>query len=109
EYVGDTNFTGGTSIAFAQTVNQGGTTLSVASNLNPSALGDSVTFTATLSVVAPGAGTPTGTMQFNDKGTPLGSPATVTGNSASIATAALGQGPHIITAMYSGDTNFSGS
>ena len=68
-----------------------------------------MTFTATVAAVAPGAGTPTGTVQFNDNGTPLGSPAAVSANSASISIASLSTGLHIVTAVYSGDTSFSGS
>jgi hypothetical protein len=47
-------------------------TTTLASNLNPSVFGQAVTFTAAVSTVAPGAGTPTGTVTFRDGATTLG-------------------------------------
>jgi hypothetical protein len=43
-------------------VNPASTTTTVASSVNPSVFGQSVTFTATVNAAAPGAGTPTGTV-----------------------------------------------
>ncbi len=68
-----------------------------------------MTFTAT---VAPFAGSgETGTVQFMDGATSLGSPVAVDGATgiASLATSALATGSHSVTAVYSGDSNFSGS
>src|SRR4029077_20561604 len=59
-YSGNANFNGSTSTALTQTVNKAGTTTSVVSSANPSAFGQSVTFTATVAAVAPGTGTATG-------------------------------------------------
>jgi CSLREA domain-containing protein len=83
------------------------TTTSVSSSVNPSAVGQAVTFTAT--VTESGAGTPTGTVTFRDGVTVLG---TVPLNGAGIATlttSALGAGTHSITATYSGDGTFATS
>jgi len=102
-YSGDSNFTGGTSAVFTQNVNQPGTTTTVTSSLNPSTYGQNVTFTAT---VAPSSAT--GTVQFFDGSMSLGS-ATLTGGSASVSTSSLSAGSHSITAIHSGDSNFSGS
>ena len=44
----------------------------VSSSLNPAQPTSNVTFTATLTVVSPGAGTPTGNVTFKDSGTSLG-------------------------------------
>jgi len=41
-----------------------GTTTALASSTNPSAVGQSVTFMATVSATASGAGTPTGSVTF---------------------------------------------
>src|SRR5439155_1298694 len=71
-YGGDTNFQISTSSALSQTVKQAATTTTVVSSLNPSAFGQAVTFTATVNVTAPGAGTPTGTVTFKDGNTVLG-------------------------------------
>jgi hypothetical protein len=107
-YGGDTLDQGSTSTALSQAVNQDGTSTSVASSANPSVSGQSVTFTATVSAVAPGSGTPTGTVTFMDGSTTLGS-GNLSGGTASLTTAALAVGGHNITAVYGGDGNFTGS
>ena len=104
-YSGDTNNAGSTSAAFAQTVNQATTTTILNSSLALSALGASVTFTATIT----GGLGPTGTVQFKDGVSNLGSPVAVTSSQAQFATTVLGIGAHTITAVYSGDTNNAGS
>jgi len=76
------------------------------SSSNPSAFGQSVTFSATVS--PKGAGTPTGSVTFRDGSRILGrSP--LNGGTAKFSTAALAVGRHCITAAYSGDTNFAAS
>jgi hypothetical protein len=57
-YAGGGTFTGSTSTALLQTVNRAATATAVASSPNPSVFGQPVTFTATVSVAPPGAGTP---------------------------------------------------
>src|SRR4029077_7830681 len=76
------------------------------SSANPSVFGQSVTFTATVSPVAPGAGTPTGTVTYLDGGSPIGS-GTLSGGVATFTTSALAVGNHTITANYGGDGNFN--
>src|SRR5205085_1135648 len=71
--------------------------------------GEPITLTAIVDVVAPGAGTTTGTVAFVDGGTTLGT-ATVSGNSpVTITTSSLSVGSHNISAVYSGDGSFAGS
>ncbi len=82
------------------------TTTSLASSVNPSASGQPVTFTATVS--SSGSGTPTGTVTFSDGPVLLGS-APLTGGTASISTSSLGVGAHPVTAAYSGDGTFDPS
>jgi hypothetical protein len=53
------------------TVNQASTTMALAASVNPSVYGQSVTFTATVGVVAPGSGRPTGTVAFQEGSTTL--------------------------------------
>jgi Bacterial Ig-like domain (group 3) len=103
-YGGDTNNLGSTSTALTQIVNQAATTTSLISSLNPSTLGQAVTFTATVT-----GNTPTGTVQFKDGASNLGSAVTLAGGTASFTTLSLTSGPHSITATYSGDTNNQGS
>ncbi|MDQ3819507.1 MAG: Ig-like domain repeat protein, partial [Acidobacteriota bacterium] len=79
----------------------------VTSSANPSQLGQSVTFTATVTSTA---GTPTGTVQFKDNGTNIGSPVIL--NSSGVATISINSltaGNHTVTADYNGDANFSSS
>src|SRR5262249_28765382 len=94
-YSGCSNFTGRTSPAITQTVNQASSSSSVASSLNPSVFGQSVTFTTTVSAISPGAGTPTGTVTFLDGATTLGT-ATLASGGATFATSSLAAGNHTI-------------
>ena len=107
-YSGDSNFMTSTSAALSQTVKQASTTTSVVSSLNPSVAGQAVTFTATVSPVSPGSGTPTGTATFMDGSTMLGT-TVLSGGTASFTTSALAVGTHSIKVVYSGDANFNTS
>ena len=109
-YGGDGNFNASTASLTGnpQVVNKTNTTTAVASSQNPSIFGQSVTLTATLSPVAPGAGTPTGTVTFLDGGSPIGT-GTLSSGSATFTTSTLATGSHTITASYGGDGNFNGS
>ncbi len=107
-YNGDGSFNGSTSAVLSQVVNLASTTTSLASNANPSVFGQSVTFTATVAVVAPGAGSPTGTVAFKDGATTL-STQTLSAGSATFSTSSLSVGTHTMTAAYSGDSNFAAS
>ncbi|HZY91114.1 MAG TPA: Ig-like domain-containing protein, partial [Gemmataceae bacterium] len=78
------------------------------SSANPAALGDSVTFTATVSGVAPGSNTPTGAVTFSAGGTTLGT-SDLAGGVAVFTTAALPAGTTDVTASYGGDSTFSAS
>ena len=111
-YSGDANFAASTSLPFTQTVNQGATTTKVVSSLNPSSTGVTVTFTATVTAVAPASGTRTGTVAFEDGGVAIaGCSAQIVGaaGTATCATNALAAAAHTITAVYSGDGNFTTS
>ena len=105
EYGGDTNYAASTSAPFSQTVSQGNSATAVTASANPSAFGQSVTFTA--SVSGTGA-TATGTVTFKDGAATLGT-GTLAGGQATFATAALSVGSHAITAVYGGDSNFTTS
>ena len=71
--------------------------------------GQSVTFTATVTVPPPGSGTPTGPVTFVDGTTTLGSCPLAANGSAIYTTLSLTAGSHIVTATYSGDLTFGGS
>ena len=105
-YSGDSNFAGSTSAAVSQTVTQASSSTTLKSSLNPSLSGQSVTFTANIS--GQFSGVATGTVTFEYAGSSLGS-ATVNNNMATLTTTTLPVGTDAITAVYSGDSNFTGS
>ena len=107
EYSGDSSFITSTSSEVTQTVNQASTTTALTSSANPSVVGQSVTFTATVATVSPGAGTATGTVSFFDGATLLGT-GTLSSGSATLSTSSLSVGSSFsITAVYNAeDTNF---
>ena len=77
--------------------------VALVSSANPVQLGQSVTFTATVT-----PGTPTGSVTFLDGSTALSTSA-LAGGSATFMTSALAAGSHSLTASYGGDTNFAAS
>ena len=104
-YNGATYFTGSTASLTEKIDNS--TTTTLASSLNPSEFGQSVKFTATITHT--GTGTPTGTVTFKNGTVMLGT-GTVSGGKATLSTATLTvAASHSITAVYSGDSNFTGS
>ena len=96
----------GSSTNISQVVNQDPANLNLSSSLNPTVFGGAVTFTATATPTGLGSGVPTGTVTFYDGSTPLATESLASG-SATYSTSALAVGKHIITANYSGDTNFT--
>lgn len=106
-YSGDTNFFPA-STNFAQTVNQAASSSQVFSSLNPSAVGQIVTFTARVLDASPmSTGNPTGAVTFFDGATNLGSGAIDPSfEQASLGVSSLAFGSHSITAVYNGDPNF---
>jgi hypothetical protein len=107
-YNGDSSFNGSTSSAVSQVVNKANSSTAVVSSVNPSVFGQSVTFTATVTAVAPGAGTPSGTVTFKDGGVSIGT-GTLAGGSATLTTSSLAIGAHSITVDYAGDSSFNTS
>jgi len=105
-YGGDSKLVGSTSKALKQGVTKATTTTTLASSLNPSNAGQSVTFMATVSPQF--SGTVKGTVTFYDGTTKLGSGA-VKGGAAKFTTKVLTSGTHTITATYGGSTDFTGS
>ncbi len=89
--------------SYAFSVTSGSSAVNVASSQNPSTVGQSVTFTAT---VSGGSSTPTGTVGFVDGTTTLCSAVTLSSSGvATCTTSALTAGTHTITANYSGDSS----
>src|SRR5208337_1139298 len=109
KYPGDSTFAASTSAVLAQVVNDAATTTSLTSSQNPSNSGQSVTFTATVSVTPPGAGTPTGNVIFYNGSNRLGGVSLSASGVASFTTKSLANGAHSITATYNGSSSFNGS
>ena len=84
------------------------TTTALTSSASSIVAGGSLTLTATITGASGSTGTPTGTVNFVDGTTSLGSP-TLTAGTASVTTTALAAGSHSITAVYSGDSAFGTS
>ncbi len=83
------------------------TTTTLSSSLNPSLAGQSVTFTAT--VTPQGSGTPTGTVTFVDGSAELLQVALGSSGQAQFVSSTLSVGSHTISAVCSGDANFTSS
>ena len=106
----DGKYNDATSNTLTHVVNRADTQTSIsADHSDPLTFGQPVTFTADVSVQAPGAGTPTGSIQFTDNGSPLGAAVPLTGLEAKYTTATLGGGAHHVQASYAGDGNFNAS
>lgn len=108
-YSGDGTIAPSISAAVTGTINRAPTTTALTSSVNPSVTGRPVTFTAKVSVVAPGTGTPTGSVTFMDGATPLATVALDATRQATLTTSSLAVGAHPITAVYGGDAGFATS
>jgi hypothetical protein len=101
-------------VTFSLTIVAAPTTASVVSSLNPSTIGQQVTYTATVTVNSPSTGTPTGSVEFFDGGSAISGCAseTLSGTSTDTATCAVtyaASGNNTITAEYLGSTVFAES
>ena len=105
-YAGDSNFNGSASTpATIHVVNKADTTITITSHLpDPSVVGQTYTVEWTVTVDAPGVGTPTGTVTVSDGTT--GCVAAVEDGECTFASAA--SGAKTLTATYSGDANLNG-
>lgn len=109
-YGGSAVYAASTSANVSQVVNKAGTTTALVSSLNPACNGQAVTFTATVSVVAPGAGIPAGTVNFKDGSTVIGSSIALNASGvATYTTSSLSAASHNMTAVYNGNGSFSTS
>ena len=109
-YSGDSNYSAVASSSVSEVVDQATPGVSLSTSGSPVAIGDQVTFTATVAGVA-GAATPGGTVEFLDGADILScnassAPVAVSNGSASCVTSFTGAGGHYITAQYSGDSSY---
>jgi hypothetical protein len=101
-FAGDANHTG-SSDTKTFTINKASTSTALASTPNPSNVGQTVTFTAT---VSPGAAP--GIVTFKEGANILGT-GVVAAGVATFSTSTLAAGPHAVTAEYGGSANYFGS
>ena len=103
-YSGDSTNAASSSNVLSQTVSKVSSTTGIASSLNPSTFGASVTFTATVT-----GSSPTGSVNFTDGGSSISgcSAASLAGSgnirTATCVTSTLAAGTHSIIAAYGGD------
>ncbi len=102
------NDAGSTSATVAETVNKTTTRVVLTPSSSPVVAGQTVSLTATISVVSLGAATPSGTVTFKDGTTVLGTVPVVNGV-ATFQTSQLAAGRHTLTAVYSGDAQNGGN
>jgi hypothetical protein len=106
-YLGDANHGSSQSAVAAKLlVTQATTALTLSASSTSVRIATPVTLTAT--VIPALGGTPSGTVTFSSGGLTLGSMAVAQGT-ASLVVSTLLAGSNVITADYSGDTNFQGS
>jgi len=112
-YSGDNNWKASASTALSLTVAKAKTQTFLTGNINPAVYGQAVTLTAALGIVAPGAGTLSGTVTFKDGLTVLGTaPVETVGGvvqATFTTTKPLAVGKHSFTAFYNGDVHFRSS
>lgn len=102
-YAGDGNYLHSSSAPVTLTAAMGTPTVNVIASANPIPYGTSETLTAKVT----GTGlTPTGTLTFYDGSGQL-SAATLNTGTATYVTSGFTVGSHVITARYSGDTNYT--
>jgi hypothetical protein len=104
-YRGQGSSTSSTSDIRTETVTPAATAVALSPSVATGVAGVPVDFAVTVSPVAPGAGTPTGTVTLFDGDTALGT-AQLDGNGQVVFTFALDAGVHHLTVAYGGDANF---
>jgi hypothetical protein len=88
-------------------VNKATTTTQLTASAGTVPAGRNVTLTARVSVVAPGAGTPTGSVTFKDGGTIIGVAPLNSSGRAVLNIATLSVADHLISAEYGGNDHFT--
>jgi hypothetical protein len=120
-FTGNVDYEGSTSNVVTQVINKDSSSVEVTSSLNPSEVEESVTFTATVSpgLIIPASAEEisieakksplTGTVEFYDGATLIGSGELDENRVATYTTADLLAGERSITAVYGGNKNYIGS
>lgn len=96
-------------VTMVQKIHASASTLALVSSPNPSNFGQTVVFTATVSSLPAGGGTPTGMITFQDGATIIGQAPLDPSGVAFITRPTLTPGSHNIVATYASDTLFAAS
>jgi autotransporter-associated beta strand protein len=105
-YDGDAGYSATSTGPLNQVVSQSSTTTIVGSVPNPWDGGKTIVVVAAVVPTAPGAGTPTGSVTFQDGSITLGTATLVRGRALWVVPAGGAAVSHAFTASYSGDPNF---
>lgn len=110
-YVGDGSNAGSTSPSAGEDVTQAATTLAISATPVSLVTGEAIQLTGTVTVQAPGAGTPSGTVTFTGQSGTLCVATLVvsTPDTATCDAAYAGPAHDTVSASYSGDSNFTGA
>jgi hypothetical protein len=110
-YAGTANYEAG-SDSLSQQVSEADTLTSVVATPSPSSEGQNIAITANVAAVAPGSGSPTGTVVFTANGITIGAAPLQSGPGGSQVTVNvddLAPGAYSIVASYSGGTGYGAS
>jgi hypothetical protein len=105
-YSGSPLYSPSSSATITQTVQKASTAVSLRTSGSPANRGTRVTFTATVTALAPGVGAPTGIIRFTIDGR-IYDVAVRQGGIATYWTRLLAVGTHQVTATYMGNANFN--
>ena len=108
QYAGAGGFAASFSPFVVHVVNRTATTTQLTSSANPSRTGEPVTFTAVVNPVSPGAGVPTGLVEFLRAGNVVAS-VPLSNRTAALTLSTLAVGKHAIQARYVATVNHAGS
>ncbi|MGO9198697.1 MAG: Ig-like domain repeat protein [Acidimicrobiales bacterium] len=108
-YNGSTNDLGSVSSALPVTISPAATSTSLVVDHSSVVVGQTLTFTATVSPVAPGSGLPTGTVTFAGAAGTLCTASLGVSGQATCTTSYDEAGTDSVTATYGGNSNFSAS
>jgi hypothetical protein len=108
-YAGDNDYKPSKSGSMSVGAGTGFVTVNISSSTDPVSLGGSVTLTATVTgaFVTPPVPVPTGSVEFYDANTELGTAALSSTGVATISASGFTAGWHTIKVSYSGDSNYA--
>ena len=106
-YAGSASYRDGQD-SLTQQVSQADTLTSVVATPSPSHEGQNVAITANVAAVAPGSGSPTGTVTFTANGDVIGG-GSLTGGQVTVNVSDLAAGTYSIVATYAGGAAYGGS